>query len=195
MKTLLACLSLVLAGCVQPPHSDPHVLGITREATQPYSGSKLPSGIAGVPVQGIEGVREFAVAERKQQLKRFPCASCHTLSLEQLRLKQAGKKAAHWDVELRHAGENVMSCATCHSPEDAGSLRTLQGKPVDFNHSYQVCAQCHATQARDWAGGSHGKRASGWAAERVVHSCASCHNPHTPALPSRWPAISRTDSK
>ncbi|MBX9599636.1 MAG: hypothetical protein K2X35_01485 [Bryobacteraceae bacterium] len=195
MKYLLLTTGLALAGCVQPPRSDPHVLAIVRRASQPDTAPKPPSGIASVRAEGIEGVREFAVAERKSQLKRFPCASCHTLPLEQLRLKQTGKKAAHWDVELRHAAENVMSCATCHPAEDADSLRTLQGKPVGLNHSYQVCAQCHAAQARDWAGGSHGRRASGWAAERVVNNCASCHNPHAPALPSRWPAIPRTDSR
>jgi hypothetical protein len=81
-----------------------------------------------------------------------------------------------------------MTCATCHSPDRLGQLRTLAGAAVEFDHAYQVCAQCHSTQAADGVGGAPGKRASGWAPPRVVYSCTECHNPHQPALATRWPA-------
>ena len=60
---------------------------------------------------------------------------------------------------------------------------------VTFDHSYQVCAQCHARQVSDWAGGAHGKRMGGWAPPRVVAGCPACHDPHRPAWETRWPAI------
>ena len=68
------------------------------------------------------------------------------------------------------------------------SLRTLNGQAVAFDHAYQVCAQCHSSQAKDWAGGAHGKRLGGWAPPRVVASCTACHDPHRPALDKRWPS-------
>jgi cytochrome c553 len=60
---------------------------------------------------------------------------------------------------------------------------------VSFDHSYQVCAQCHSRQASDWASGAHGKRAGGWAPPRVIYACAQCHNPHSPRWDTRWPAV------
>ncbi len=57
-----------------------------------------------------------------------------------------------------------------------------RGQKIDFDHSYQLCGQCHFRQKRDWLGGAHGKRETYWAGERVVRNCTSCHNPHS--LPS-----------
>jgi hypothetical protein len=99
-----------------------------------------------------------------------------------------GKPRAHWNVELKHAGEEVMACATCHLEGDTNQLRTLTNKPVSLDASYQVCAQCHSKQASDWAGGAHGKRVGGWAPPRVAKTCAECHNPHKPEWDQRFPA-------
>jgi hypothetical protein len=84
-----------------------------------------------------------------------------------------------------------MSCATCHALDAPDQLRTLERRPVAFDHSYQVCAQCHSRQASDWAAGAHGKRVGGWAPPRVVYPCAQCHNPHHPQWDTRWPAVAR----
>jgi predicted CXXCH cytochrome family protein len=98
-------------------------------------------------------------------------------------------RRAHWDVTVEHAPAAVMNCLTCHAANPGDALRTLRGTAVDFDHSYQVCAQCHARQADDWASGAHGKRAGGWAPPRVVLSCAQCHSPHDPRWDTRWPAV------
>ena len=81
-----------------------------------------------------------------------------------------------------------MDCQTCHSPELPDSLQTLNRQVVTMDHSYQLCAQCHSSQAKDWVGGAHGKRLGGWVEPRVAKTCVSCHNPHKPAIGSRWPA-------
>jgi nitrate/TMAO reductase-like tetraheme cytochrome c subunit len=54
--------------------------------------------------------------------------------------------------------------------------------------SYQLCAQCHNSQVKDWVGGAHGKNLSGWKSARVSKLCVECHNPHSPALDKRWPS-------
>ncbi len=130
----------------------------------------------------------FFVEERTPALKRYPCTECHVQSTPQ-RMTEAVLRKAHWDIRLEHASSEVMSCATCHSPT-MEHLQTLGGHPIDWNHSYQLCAQCHTRQSQDWYGGAHGKRVGGWAPPRVVKNCPECHNPHRPRLEKRWPSRS-----
>lgn len=134
-------------------------------------------------------VPAFQVLARESELARAPCTRCHTVPLASMRWDGAdGRRRAHWDVDLTHASENVMQCATCHAVDDGGALTLLGGQSVGFDHAYQTCAQCHTGQAADWAGGAHGKRAGGWAPPRVVFNCTECHDPHRPMLATRWPA-------
>jgi nitrate/TMAO reductase-like tetraheme cytochrome c subunit len=129
------------------------------------------------------------VHERTSAITSYPCSSCHVQPLEELRAQSAAAgQLAHWQIELKHAGPEVMTCTTCHNPDNLDELRTLAGAPIHFDASYQTCAQCHAPQYRDWLGGAHGKRIGGWAEPRVIYSCTDCHNPHDPAWDIRWPA-------
>lgn len=131
----------------------------------------------------------FFVLARTPRLTKAPCSNCHTVPAASMRWSGAdGKARAHWSINLQHASAQVMTCATCHTPDSPGTLRTLTGAPVGIDHAYQVCAQCHSRQADDWTGGAHGKRAGGWAPPRVVYSCSECHDPHRTAFASRWPA-------
>jgi hypothetical protein len=95
----------------------------------------------------------------------------------------------HVDIRLQHAGTEVMDCATCHALESLDLVRLPKGQPVGMMHSYRMCAACHFQQARDWAGGAHGKRISNWDEERVVMNCTECHDPHHPAVAAGWPAM------
>lgn len=139
-----------------------------------------------------EGPPPMQVDPRIPQMTKYPCARCHEKPLAAL--KQT-KPAAHWEIKLQHAPTTFTECKTCHSETPTESLRLMNGKEVSFNNSYELCAQCHSRQAADWRGGAHGKRTSGWAAERKVLSCTGCHNPHQPRLSPRWPAMSRTHSE
>ena len=132
--------------------------------------------------------QSFLIPERKSQIMNYQCSNCHTKNLDELKLSNSAIKKAHWDIELVHAPISYMQCTTCHTANDMDKLHSLSGDVIDFNHSYQVCAQCHSTQYKDWKLGSHGKKIGGWAPPRVSNTCVNCHNPHKPGFASRHPA-------
>jgi hypothetical protein len=199
----VAVLSLVVlatSGCGGPHAKEggaghaPLTERIARAAPQDPSG-RLTSeehlgGVKRVLAKGIGDLPPFYVSERTGAMRRVPCGECHTESLGRLKAQLRKDKKAHWEIELRHAGEQTMVCATCHAGGKMESLTMLNGQAVGFDHAYQVCAQCHANQVKDWASGAHGKRLGGWAPPRVVENCAGCHNPHQPKLEKRWPSRS-----
>ncbi|MFN3323491.1 MAG: cytochrome C [Bryobacteraceae bacterium] len=191
--SIAAALGLLLmSGCAHPGgHGEPllsQIEGTPAAAAPDVTTAPAFDSAELHRVEGYDNRPEFHVRSREEAIERFPCSSCHDVPLAQMTRREAGKRAAHWDVVIEHAGPAVMQCATCHLDQDMNSLRSLSGDKVSLNHSYQVCAQCHSRQASDWAGGAHGKRVAGWAPPRVVESCVECHNPHQPAWDIRWPA-------
>lgn len=132
---------------------------------------------------------KFHIPKRSSEINSFPCSNCHTQSLSELQKNTSSEsQKAHWDIKLKHAGQDVMDCNTCHNTNNLDQLVTLTGQALDIDHSYQQCGQCHSQQKKDWIGGAHGKRIGGWAPPRVVNTCVNCHNPHDPAFKTRWPA-------
>jgi doubled CXXCH motif protein len=189
-------LALGLAACHETEEHT-SVLQIAEHATAPNPDAGLSSEpyLASAPrvvATGFPDRPRFFVLARTPAIEKYPCSTCHTLPLAGMRGPAGSPRRAHWSVTLEHAPATVMACATCHTPDAPDRLRTLEKSPVDFDHSYQVCAQCHSRQAADWASGAHGKRAGGWAPPRVVFACAQCHNPHAPRWDTRWPAVART---
>ncbi len=193
----LGLTAVVACGRMSQPHATPKVASIIEEAEAPGPGPTVSSApflknrrlvdVEALPI-ATDGA-PFQLLSRETQLQKAPCANCHTQPLEQLqRARPKGKALAHWAVTMQHAAAPVMSCATCHQRDSPTLLHTLSGQTVAIDHAYQMCAQCHATQAADWAGGAHGKRAGGWAPPRVRYNCTECHNPHRPKFESRWPA-------
>ncbi len=123
---------------------------------------------------------------RKELIERYKCSSCHTDKPVDVNL---GMELTHGNVQLEHGSEGqALTCIDCHHPDDRDYLEDKKGRKIDFDHSYQLCGQCHFRQKRDWLGGAHGKRASNWAGERVVFNCATCHDPHSPRFEKRFPA-------
>jgi hypothetical protein len=189
----LLALVLVLAGCREDA-AEPRVLRIAERAQAPNPNAGLSSepflaGAARVEAIGYSDRPRFFVLARTPAIEKYPCTTCHTVPLDRMRGPAGSPRRAHWDVTLRHAPPAVMTCGTCHTPDAPGTLQTLQRTRVDLDHSYQVCAQCHARQGEDWASGAHGKRAGGWAPPRVVLACSQCHDPHQPHWDTRWPAV------
>ena len=189
----LLVVALALAGCHDESATAP-VLRIAENAEAPNPNAGLSSEAytgdgARVEVPGHPDRPRFFALARTPAIEKYPCTTCHTLPIEKMRSAPGAPRRAHWDVALDHAPASVMSCATCHALDAPDRLHTLQGQPVDFDHSDQVCAQCHGRQASDWASGAHGKRVGGWAPPRVVLPCAQCHNPHAPRWDARWPAV------
>lgn len=206
---LCGCMSLIiLASCSaalpsqgqQPGHDESLIERVEREATTEaghdadpkpsLSIESLLSEIDTVVVEMLLQSQSFRTLARTSQITQYPCSNCHGEPLSELQanLSQSMPKA-HWDIVVEHADQSVMECTTCHTPDDLDQLQTLTGKTIGFDHSYQICAQCHSTAAEDWSGGAHGKRVGGWAPPRVVHNCVNCHNPHQPAWDMRWPAV------
>lgn len=128
----------------------------------------------------------FRVLARKQEVERFRCSNCHT---DKPVTVNNGYNLTHGDVVLGHGMDgNTLTCIDCHHPKDRDALEDKKGNKIDFDHSYQLCGQCHFRQKRDWLGGAHGKRVEHWAGERVVYNCTTCHNPHKPRFAPRFPA-------
>ena len=132
---------------------------------------------------------EFYVLARECMITSHPCSNCHNQPLSQLQKpKKDSVKRAHWEVSLDHANGLAMDCATCHHTVNMDKLTSLTGKMISYDQSHKTCAQCHNTQYKDWLGGAHGKRATGWGNLRVANTCTNCHNPHKPQIKSRWPS-------
>lgn len=136
---------------------------------------------------GIESVKPFFTESRTGELTSFPCANCHKGSLDNMaQFDDPKHKKSHWNMKIDHADK--MECTTCHSSENTNHLELIGGEKVSFDRSFEVCAQCHSSQFKDWQGGAHGKQLNGWAPPRVAKTCVSCHNPHKPAFPKKFPA-------
>lgn len=140
-------------------------------------------------------ISDFFTEKRTHQITSFECSNCHSEPLQVLSSKpQYETKKAHWDIELVHASASTMNCLTCHSEENMNHLTSLTGEKIDLDDSYKLCSQCHSKQYNDWQGGAHGKQLNGWAPPRVAKTCVSCHNPHKPVFPSRFPARLNTQN-
>lgn len=145
------------------------------------------------PVEGFTGPggQPFHVARRTPAIEQYPCGACH---------ERDGSVRddldSHADIVAAHPARLDGDCDACHDPADRSLLEGRTGRTYGFDRAYALCAECHAGQATDWAGGAHGKRLGGWAGRRVVESCTGCHDPHSPAfgkrVPLGFPRIPRT---
>ncbi|MEC3907791.1 cytochrome c3 family protein [Tamlana sp. 2201CG12-4] len=180
---------ITLFSCKHGEHEYHGVTDKIEAESENYHGTSISSekyleGLETIEI--TEGEHTFLIPERKGQIKSYACTECHSKALDKMQ-SEDGKKA-HWDIKLMHANENTMNCVTCHNPDNMDNLKSLTGKDIDFNNSYNLCNQCHTKQFEDWKGGAHGKRIGGWAPPRASMTCVNCHNPHKPHFESKWPA-------
>lgn len=168
---------------------------ILRPANAIMDTESLLVGIKSVKTQWPK-TADFSVETRHDKLTIRNCTECHQGQRVSRSADFKGRKAqsrrAHWNIKLEHAEAQIMNCKTCHSKSDVSRLQLLGGQSVEINHAYKNCRQCHSSQAKDWAGGAHGKRVKTWAGRRIVYNCTGCHNPHKPRLEKRWPKINTT---
>lgn len=166
------------------------VLAKINAAVEPFDnfpGGAVPQ-LTPKTVPALESYQggEFRVLARKEFIRRFRCSVCHNIKPM---LARDGALFTHSGVVINHgSGGNALVCLDCHHGSERDFLNDSQDRKIDFDHSYQLCGQCHFRQKRDWLGGAHGKRETYWAGERVVKNCTSCHNPHAPAFPTQMPA-------
>lgn len=193
--TMHMCGSILLLVCIlMPPRpgmaSETSFLDTVKEIDKPFDNRSViqvrpviqPTVLAKEKYQG----GSFRVLARKQDIQRYKCSSCH--NAKEVRGKSAFE-LTHGNVVINHGQEgSALSCIDCHHAEDLNSLEDKKGRKIDFDHSYQLCGQCHFRQKRDWLGGAHGKRVSYWAGDRVIYNCTTCHAPHAPKFAKRFPA-------
>lgn len=192
------CLLVVLTSCDSQGHKeDVHYHNI-QDRIAATSNDSIQHPIDNRDLVNIDYVdveldeyngHPFLVEARTPYLLHYECSECHSKPIDELKAEGVqGVKKAHWDVHLKHAGAAVMSCGTCHPSDNLDELKSLENHKISFDHSYQLCGQCHSSQLNDWIGGAHGKRLGGWTEPRIVKTCVGCHNPHNPAFEPRWPA-------
>ena len=132
--------------------------------------------------------QKFFVEKVWDASKEQGCKSCH----EGYALKEMtgeGFKRAHWDIVLSHGSDEIMNCQTCHNNNNVWQFHFGREQSVTADYVPKLCSQCHSGQYKDWAEGSHGKRANGWQYPRAITTCTSCHNPHHPAFEKIWPKV------
>lgn len=167
------------------------VVQIYKNANGPFNDEERVELVPPLPgdtvlVQTLYQGGPFWIQTRTDKLERFKCSQCH--NNKEVTVAKAAEMA-HGDIVLVHGGEDrPLSCFTCHKKDERDFLLTEKGEKIDMDHSYQLCRQCHFRQNKDWVGGAHGKRVSHWAGQRVVRTCTSCHDPHSPLFEKRWPA-------
>ncbi len=195
---LLALLFPTLQACkiaCHPPghHTSVHDTIQKKQQSSPPSSRLFPESTTQInpkqtiPVRWDAPSRDFFVHKRTPHLKRYPCSGCHD---DKMRYDSPERfRATHGDISLKHAPLGTLQCQSCHQRKKMDQLALPAGGSASFDHAHQLCASCHQSQARDWAGGAHGKRVSFWYGPRTLESCTSCHNPHQPLFPKKWPKI------
>ena len=188
--SILLLLCIMLLDARPGAASDTSLLDTIKNVDEPFDSRSVrqvqpivqPTVLAREKYQG----GPFRVLARKQDIERYKCSSCHTA--KEVRGKSAFE-LTHGNVVINHGQEgSALSCIDCHHPEELDFLEDKKGRKIDFDHSYQLCGQCHFRQKRDWLGGAHGKRVSYWAGDRVIFNCTTCHDPHAPKFAKRFPA-------
>ena len=98
----------------------------------------------------------------------------------------------HQDIVMGHGRHNRNNnCFNCHNETNLLVLQTRDGRELKLEESVPLCGSCHGPTYRDWEEGVHGRTSGYWdrhlgPIDRKL--CVNCHDPHSPAFPSRKPA-------
>ncbi len=126
----------------------------------------------------------------------FDCYLCHEENKRlELNLDEQGLvilPEEHEDIEMGHGthGRN-NNCFNCHNPNNLALLESRDRHELKLQNSTPLCGSCHGPTYRDWEAGAHGRTSGYWdlaAGEATRLDCVNCHDPHSPAFPSRKPA-------
>ena len=122
------------------------------------------------------------------------CGTCHATrepNFDNARAEDLDE--FHRGLKFAHGN---LRCLACHDPSNYDRLRLADGSGVPFEDVMQLCGQCHAIQARDFANGVHGGMNGYWdtsRGDRIRHNCTDCHDPHAPPLPKMLPTFKPRD--
>ena len=132
----------------------------------------------------------------KEDLSDYDCYGCHERNKPPpLRFDAAGKiivPQEHSDIVMGHGSHDRNNvCYNCHNEQNLLTLQVRDGRVVKFDQIPLLCGSCHGPTYRDWEAGAHGRTSGYWDRSRGPIqrlSCANCHNPHAPKIPTRQPA-------
>jgi hypothetical protein len=136
------------------------------------------------------------LVKANEDLSDYDCYGCHERNKPPpLRFDENQKiivPKEHSDVVMGHGSHDRNNlCFNCHNEQDLTTLQVRDGRVVKFDEIPLLCGSCHGPTYRDWEAGAHGRTSGFWDRSRGPIerlSCASCHNPHSPKIPTRQPA-------
>lgn len=136
------------------------------------------------------------LVKAKEDLSDYDCYACHERkNPPPIRFDAKGTiviPKEHGNIVLGHGSHDRNNlCYNCHNEQNLETLQVRDGRQVKFDNIPPLCGSCHGPTLRDWEAGAHGRTSGFWdrrlgEAQRL--SCANCHNPHAPRIPTREPA-------
>ena len=133
--------------------------------------------------EAVEDIKKFFVPQPPFTPGIFPCSQCHKGMPVNNQPREL--EMMHTEIELKHLPGGW--CFDCHNPSNKDKLRLANGKLIDFEESYYLCAQCHGVVFRDWKAGLHGKRTGMWSGDKQYMLCVHCHSPHSSSFKPMQP--------
>jgi hypothetical protein len=133
----------------------------------------------------------------------FDCYLCHTRNQAQRLLYDDAHNLVippeHENIVMAHGSHDRNNlCFNCHNASNLEVFQTRDGRQLSFAESNDLCGSCHGPTFRDWEFGVHGRISGYWDRSLGDHhrlDCVSCHDPHSPSIPSRAPAPGPTPSR
>lgn len=136
------------------------------------------------------------LAKAKEDLSDYDCYGCHEKNKPpQIRYDEKNKiiiPKEHSNIVMGHGSHDRNDvCYNCHNEQNLVAFQVRDGREVKFDNIPPLCGSCHGPTYRDWEAGAHGRTSGFWdrskgPVQRL--SCANCHNPHAPRIPTRAPA-------
>lgn len=136
------------------------------------------------------------LVKAKEDLSDYDCYGCHEQKQPPTLRFDANQKIIvpkeHSDIVMAHGSHDRNNvCYNCHNEQNLLTLQVRDGRVVKFDQIPLLCGSCHGPTYRDWEAGAHGRTSGYWDQRRGAIqrlSCANCHNPHAPKIPTRQPA-------
>jgi hypothetical protein len=136
------------------------------------------------------------LAKAKEDLSDYDCYGCHEKNKPPpIRYDEKHKiiiPKEHSNIVMGHGSHDRNDlCFNCHNELNLVTLQSRDGRELKFDNIPQLCGSCHGPTFRDWEAGAHGRISGSWdhgKGEFTRLSCANCHNPHAPRIPTREPA-------
>ena len=136
------------------------------------------------------------LVKAKEDLSDYDCYGCHEKAKPPPIRYDANHKIVvpqeHSDIVMGHGSHDRNNlCYNCHNEQNLVTLQIRDGRQVSFDNIPPLCGSCHGPTYRDWENGAHGRTSGYWnrsLGDIQRLSCANCHNPHAPRIPTREPA-------